>query len=521
MSESICIDPPKSLSQSLLWQFQRDFFDQQGIEAWQNQVPFYVTSNPYIAHSYATMSIQFIRDYTLKHPESKADTFYLIELGTGPGCFSFLMLKQIMRMRDRLGMQDIKICYVMSDFTQSNLAFWQSNPSLTPFVEAGVLDFAIFNMETDHQIHLVQRNIDLNQQQSANPWLVFANYIFDTVSHDCFYYHNQQVQEALVSLDCPEEDFSQGHLKNFDRLKVSFSPESIDSAHYDDPDFNALLEYYRTHLNHSYCLLPITSLRTLKNLRAINPKLVLIASDKGYSSLEQLDHLGKPGISFHGSFSLMVNFHAIGSYFKNTGGDAVLQTPSKGIDTFVGLSGLSFDDLPGLRHSAEQLVETMSPAHYFLLHRRVSDHFESYDAATLASHLAFTHWDPHIFKKLVRRLCQIVDETDATTLKYLAAHMLHIADNFYAMKGTYDVFFDIGLFLQHIKDYKQSKTYFEKSQAYFGTNFKLHYQLGISCYHMDQFKQALLHFQEAKQRNSQSKQTKKWIQHIKRSHAVD
>lgn len=35
--------------------FQREFYKREGMEAWNWQVPFYVTSNPYIANSYASL----------------------------------------------------------------------------------------------------------------------------------------------------------------------------------------------------------------------------------------------------------------------------------------------------------------------------------------------------------------------------------------------------------------------------------------------------------------------------------
>ena len=42
------------LSRSLLWQLQRRYFAQAGLDAWRSgTVPHYVTSNPFIARAYA------------------------------------------------------------------------------------------------------------------------------------------------------------------------------------------------------------------------------------------------------------------------------------------------------------------------------------------------------------------------------------------------------------------------------------------------------------------------------------
>ena len=47
----------------------------------------------------------------------------------------------------------------------------------------------------------------------------------------------------------------------------------------------------------------------------------------------------------------------------------------------------------------EERVERLSPSDYFTLHSRVRDNFESYDLETLAAHLEFAGWDPHIYLK--------------------------------------------------------------------------------------------------------------------------
>jgi len=49
------LEQDRPLSQSVLWNFQREFYKREGMEAWNWQVPFYVTSNPYIANSYASL----------------------------------------------------------------------------------------------------------------------------------------------------------------------------------------------------------------------------------------------------------------------------------------------------------------------------------------------------------------------------------------------------------------------------------------------------------------------------------
>lgn len=52
-------------------------------------------------------------------------------------------------------------------------------------------------------------------------------------------------------------------------------------------------------------------------------RAVVISGDKGNNNPEQFRGLMDPHIAVHGSFSVMVNYHAIGAYFTSRGGFAL------------------------------------------------------------------------------------------------------------------------------------------------------------------------------------------------------
>ena len=142
-----------------------------------------MTSNPVVAHSYAQMCVALMNDYKEKHND---DCFYILELGTGSGQFSCYFLTFLTKMLERSDLKDLKFCYVMTDFTLQNLKFWKTQPKLKEFVDKGVLDFAIYNLEEQNDIELVNKKITLNKKTAKAPFTVVANYIFDTVIHDAF-----------------------------------------------------------------------------------------------------------------------------------------------------------------------------------------------------------------------------------------------------------------------------------------------------------------------------------------------
>src|SRR5690348_10050798 len=128
---------------------QREYFDKESINAWVNQVPFYITSNPFIAHCYAQVVLHFILDWVQKNPSAKQHPFYILEPGTGSGRFSFFVIKTLRELLEALQIEDIRLCYVMSDVTRNNINYYEKHPALQPYIEKGLIDFAIYNLETE------------------------------------------------------------------------------------------------------------------------------------------------------------------------------------------------------------------------------------------------------------------------------------------------------------------------------------------------------------------------------------
>ena len=91
----VVLDKNTPLSLSKLWNYQRDFYLKNSINAWVDKVPFYITSNPYIANSYAHIIIRFFQDIIKNNSLPPTGPFYIVELGAGSGTFSFHLLNSI------------------------------------------------------------------------------------------------------------------------------------------------------------------------------------------------------------------------------------------------------------------------------------------------------------------------------------------------------------------------------------------------------------------------------------------
>ena len=508
----VTIEQHKRFSQSALWRLQREYFDKEGINAWVNQVPFYITSNPYIAACYAKITLAFMCDWVKLHPEAKAHPFYIMELGTGSGRFSFYFIKTLLELMHDLDIKDIQFRYIMSDFTKHNIKYWEDHPALKPYIEQGIVDFALYDMEAERPIHLIRNNTNLSPELLVNPLTVFANYIFDTISHDAFTVLDNKLYELLFSLHTDETNMDRNRPIHMDKIGVDYNIHEIKSAYYGEPELDAILDLYKKELHATSFLIPMGSIHAIKFLKKLcHDKLFIISTDKGYGAIEHLDNLGHPSISFHGSFSMMVNFHAISEYFKNCGGDAFLQTPRRGIRTSVFASGFKIDQLPKTRVAVADWVEKMSPSDYFTLHSRVRDHFSDYDLDTLAAHMEFAGWDPHIYLKISSKITSLAPEGDIETIAFITKNMPRLAANYYHMPKTECILFEIGVFFHAVKKYEQALEYYKKAQQYVGEQFGLFYNMALCEHHLNQHEDALAHFKHALELDPTSKETEEWI----------
>ena len=161
---------------------------------------------------------------------------YIIELGTGAGKFSFLMLKALWEMTDVLPFPVEKIVYVMTDFTESNFNFWKTHPVLHEWVKKGALEFAIFDAVNDDVIKLHNSGKVLGGgDPTDNPICVVANYLFDTLCHDIFQVDKGVLKEGLISVGSSREKeddtLDPDIIKNFSNL---YQHNEIDRDYYMD-----------------------------------------------------------------------------------------------------------------------------------------------------------------------------------------------------------------------------------------------------------------------------------------------
>jgi hypothetical protein len=273
---------------------------------------------------------------------------------------------------------------VISDFYEGGVPFWAQHESLRPFIDAGLVDFAVFDAEgTSASIGLRRSKGELSAATLRNPLVVVCNYIFDTLRQDAFRTVDGQLEEALASLYTDRHEAVEGGGETetetgttatggkgktpsaplsldpdmISRLRVTWSYRPADPTSFGDDALGSVLTHYAGRLpNACPLLVPVGGLRLLDRLRALsNGRLFLLAGDKSYAHEEELVQQRDPHVAIHGvrqlvrrrrsratffshlsipifpptllqSFSFMVNFHAVRLYAIAKGGFS-LHTP--------------------------------------------------------------------------------------------------------------------------------------------------------------------------------------------------
>lgn len=318
------VDENRRLSESLLWQVQRNFYTRHGTDAWRNgSLPFEITSNRYIARAYARAVYAFWRDAGCRPGLS----LRLLELGAGHGRFAFLFLAEFSKLHRELSPSGAKFQYVVTDVSERNLEFISRHPRLLPFVKAGLLEFALFDLERDSFPRMIRSGKSLADLAPA-PLAVIANYVFDSIAADAFYVRQQQLYEVLVTLEDTAPQLNWEDARLLSRLNISYSRHPVQAEYYSDPRWNRVLEEYRQALPEAAVLLPTATLSCMEKLKSLaGGHFLMLAANKGLSREDELlPEEGLPGMAIHGDgcFSLKVNFNAIGRFLHHAGGEMLI-----------------------------------------------------------------------------------------------------------------------------------------------------------------------------------------------------
>lgn len=481
------LERKQRLSRSILWKLQRDYFADQGVGAWSSgTVPHHITSSPFIADAYARVVMGFLRD-CLADPK---EPIYIVELGSGSGRFAYVFLKKFLSLQANSVLKDIPIKYVLTDFAEQNLEYCRTHPWFQSAIKEGLLDFAQFDVEHDREMKLIQSGEVLSAENLRNPLVVIANYVFDSIPQDAFFVGQDQLFEGLATVSISEKS----------EIKVSFDRNLIDGDYYDDPIWNSIVEDYKQRLTDTAFLFPTAGLHCIRNLNRLSGgRMLLLSGDKGYSQDDALKlGKGEPVFTFHGSFSMMVDYQIIGEYCRRLGA-RVLNFPRPAENLTI--SAFMFGDAPGdfmeTRQAYTDAIERFGPDDFFTLKEGIA---QVYDSLTLDEILAFLRlscWDYKRFWEYLPALKQRLPEMTDLQKQQLHEAIVKVWDCYLPIGEESDLAFELGILLLEMDFYAEALEFLNFSVALHGIAPGTAYNIAACHYGLGQTEQALTYTNQA------------------------
>ncbi|HEY8025214.1 MAG TPA: tetratricopeptide repeat protein [Burkholderiaceae bacterium] len=487
------------LSQSMLWQASRRFYQEHGIEVWNRKVPYQVTSNPGIAHTYAQMIVRFLQDWGRRPDYAPDEPFFILELGAGHGMFSFYVLKCLLELRGNLGLDHVKFVYVVTDLAEKNIAWCREHKALQPFIAQGVLDFAQFNLEQLQPLRLMLSGKLLGGPGGTrNPVAVVANYIFDSLSQELFRLQDGHWQRGLVTLSAPASQVHEGMPTDPDGVQLAYTYDELPAEQAHDPVIAQLLAHYASENTHGHFLVPLAALRCIDHLRQLsNGKFLLLATDKGINRRNSVWESSDQLMGAYCSASMLVNFGILGDFFKIHHGDVRHQPTEQSILTSAFVLGAHFADLPETNQAVLTYVSTSGPGNAISLCNHLLNTNGHCSLPTLLAQFWAGNWDPYVFNMCVNEVINQLPHATASAKEDMLEGLHRIAANVYYLPGSVDSYYNIALVFQCLGRFEEAIVHYRLSLEWFQEAPYTWHNMGLCLNALNRPQEALLAFGQA------------------------
>lgn len=535
-----------------MWKLMMSFYDRKGPESWsQGIVPHFITCNTFISKSYVKVLHGFLQDCMKPDapmPVNPNEPLYIIELGAGSGKFTYFMLKALEEMQEVCDFPLNNIKFIMTDFTENNFQFWQNHPALKKYFENGQLDAGIFDAVNDRDIRLWKAGTVIGPGSCKNPLIIVANYLFDTLYHDIFQVDHGQLKEGLVSTGSKNsEETDPLNPDIIQRLDNHYRYEPIDCDYYKDEEgderhIRRILQWYVDYFKTSTAsiLLPIGAIRALRRLSTFsNGRALVISGDKGNNNPDQFIGLSDPHIAVHGSFSLMVNYHAIGAWFTSRGGFALhnpQEEASLKVSTFILTNEYCLDEkvedlhflgneltnldetrmkrFPYLRRAFADFVDQFGPNDFFVLQKSLKEDMTNAPLRAIVSILKLGDWDPDVFFKFRDLILANAPTCGQKLRNDLCRGIPRVWSNHYLLDTDKDIAFEIGRFYYGIREYSKALWFYQESTRTVGEHHVTYHNQGLCFYSLGQLETALENFKKAHSMSEEYEKAKSWIEKV-------
>ncbi|MZQ87165.1 tetratricopeptide repeat protein [Paenibacillus sp. 5J-6] len=471
-------------SESPIWELQRAYYEEQGIRAWQNnEVPEYITSNPMIATSYAEIIFGFLQDRAQSGCVTEPVT--IVELGAGSGRLAFHVLKELCAMRDYAAPMSLPgFRYVMTDLAHKNLAFWKQHPSLRPYVEQGILDFAQFDAVKDDELYLTEAGIRIRRGDLLQPLLVVANYFFDSIPQELLYVDNKRVYDCLVSLQFSGKAAGRSATEMLEDVTLEYEYRLSEKYEQESYAYSHVIAQYTEKLEDSHVLFPVIGLQCLERLNLLSREgFVLLTADKGDHRLESWEYSEPPQLIHHGSFSLTANYHALNDVWEQRGALCLFtQHPYHHLNIGCMLMLSNPAGYGNTRLAYRRFIERYGPDDFITIKEWLDGYLDQLEVPQFLSFWRLSGYDAQFLLQFASRLKEQLPMCEEGVYSDLRLGIYQMWEGYYPMKEQHEMALECAALLYQMEMYQDASTFFEKTEDAYHLNPDVLYDRAI-CYY--------------------------------------
>lgn len=458
-------------AESVLWRLQARYFDERGIDAWRRgEVPHHATSNPVIACAYARLVWAFWQDRCAG--AARPAPLTLCELGAGAGMFAFHFIRGLLGLCAQAGAAPSSVFrYVLTDAAEANIAAWRCHPRFSAWIDAGLLDMARFDAMADAGMTLRVGGGCLVPGSLAEPIIVIANYLFDSLPQELYHVSHGRARRCLLTLTLDGDPGRLDAAGQIARMQHEYGYEeraATPQGH--DPALVALMNGYRASLTDAHVLVPAAAWRCLQHLGALSRSgMLLLAADKGAATLADLDRQPLPDIETHGSVSLPVNIHALRWLVEQHGGSGFVASQAHpDFVVFCLLHGTPARDPAAVGRAFRVQFDELPPHDVFRLSahlRRLAAQMPVRDIVACAR---MCQYDAAQFVFYLPGLMARASSLPAGDRKTLRDTVDKVWDTYFPLGEELDLAYHLACLLQDLGDHPGALLYFGHSLVLYG-----------------------------------------------------
>ena len=487
-----------------IWQQHKDYYLKQGQKAW-NCIPFYVTSNSYIATHYARLVCSLLLESQASGKLDSSSKIYLLELGVGHGQFSYYFVQHLHSLLLDTG---IEFNYILTDCSTANLHAMNSHKQWHKLIEQGLVDFAVLDTSDLKPVQLMHAKLDLASLLGVNPLIVIANYFFDSLVHDLLEFKQGKVKHVNISVTAKKQSQVKAKAQKLKKDHKFIAINNCDIFFKTSKKYNGyqhdildkLVAYYTKHIKDSRVFIPLDGIKLLDFLTHLSrDKLVLLATDKSSNNLEALEDLSnwiRGSIVGHdGAFSLTTNVHALGYYFEYKAGTYLMPQHTTGLNSVFMSMGLEWQAFPITKRALDFYWQ--QSANYY--HKGFYEVAIEVKQSNLAMHqllavLSMGCYDPQLFDDLYPALCKQIKVSGDEYKQKILDSLHNISKLVYYVPGHTSVWFNLAYLYHELEEYQLAIDVYYKAIDLKESVVSSWFNLGLCYESLEDKNQALMCF---------------------------